>query len=356
MAKDYYKILGITDDEKALKGADFEKVIKKKYREIAKKYHPDVNPNNKEAEEKFKDAAEAYSVLSDEKKRAEYDSPSIDGGEDIMDKFMRDFGFRSPFGSSPFSNANTVISGGNIRITLTVTLEEILSGCKKKLRYKRLEPCDGCGGTGKTDKSHDEKCPVCGGTGRIFRREGLIQMMMMCHNCGGSGTIMKDPCQKCGGRGVVEKYNEVEVEIPKGVEDGMQLVMNGGGHAPDRMSGNYGDLIIAIREAKNDKFRREGDDLYVNVDVDIPTALLGGTATISTLNGKKLSIKIKPGTEDGNISRFKGYGMPLFGGNGNKYGDMYGIMKIKVPNELNEDERALIEQLKEKEHFKNKND
>lgn len=356
MSKDYYKILGITDEEKALKGAEFEKVIKKKYREIAKKYHPDVNPNNKEAEEKFKDAAEAYSVLSDEKKRAEYDTPSMGGGgfaEDIMDRFMRDFGFRSPFGGNPFSEMNEqrTVKGGSIRLTVSVSLEDVLKGVKKKLRYSRLEPCDECGGTGKTDKSQEEKCPTCGGTGRIFRREGGIQMMMTCQNCGGSGNILKNPCPKCGGAGVANSTHDVEINIPKGVYDGMQLVVHGEGNAPNNMNGQYGDLFIIIKEKEDERFKRDGNDLYVNVDISIPTAILGGTASVVTIDNKKLSIKIKPGSETGNISRFKGYGLPLFEGGGQR-GDMYGIIKVKVPTEINNEERALIEQLKEKEHFK----
>jgi len=358
MKKDYYKILGITDEEKKLQDKEFEDVAKKKYRQIAIKYHPDRNPGNKEAEEKFKEAAEAYSVLSDKNKRAEYDNPmsgvnfnsNFDFGSFNVDEILKGFGF-SDFGFDPFrSSASVVRKGSSMRLRVKLSLEEIYNGTKKKFKYKRLDKCEVCDGKGTTKDSKVEKCHTCGGTGKIFIQPNpFMQQIATCNVCGGSGKVITNPCKHCGGKGVRQKENEVEISIPKGVFEGMQLSLKGYGNAPDNMNGEYGDLIVDIIEIEHNEYRRDGHDLYCDVEIPVIDAILGCNATIDTINGKKLTVKIPAGTEDGYTLRFNGYGMPIYGSN--KYGDMYGIIKLKMPKKLTDNERRLLEQLNNCENF-----
>ena len=364
MKKDYYKILGITDEEKKLQGKEFDDTIKKKYRKIAIKYHPDSNPGDKDAEEKFKEAAEAYSVLSDEKKRAEYDNPmsganfssNFNFNDFNIDDILKGFGFGSnPFGDfggfSYNGRTKVVHRGSNMRIRLRLTLEEMYNGVKKKIKYKRLDKCDACDGKGTTKDSKVEKCHVCGGTGRIYSQPTpFMQQMTTCNACGGTGKITTNPCSHCGGRGIHQKENEIEIDIPKGVFQGMQLSLRGYGNAPDKMDGEYGDLIVDIIEIEHDEYRRDGHDLYCDVEIPVIDAILGCNATIDTINGKKLTVKIPAGTEDGYTLRFNGYGMPVYGQNG--YGSMYGIVKLKIPKSLSNDDRKKLEDLRKSDTFK----
>lgn len=354
MKKDYYKILGVeknaTQDE-----------IKKAFRKLSIKYHPDKNQGNKEAEEKFKEIAEAYSVLSDEKKRAEYDNPSTTNfssgfdfsGMDIND-ILNSFGFGGgfdPFGMGGGRSSRMVNKGGNLRIRIGLTLEEMLNGVKKKIRYKRYDACPDCGGKGLTKDSKVERCSHCGGTGKEFSVNGPMQMIRTCPHCHGTGQIVTNPCKKCGGNGVIEAQNEIEIDIPKGVFQGAQLNMEGYGHAPIKMDGVYGDLLVEIVEKPHNLFTRNGNDLYIEIEVPVIDALLGCTKEVPTIDGKKLTVKLPQGVEDGHQVRFTGYGMSIYGTN--KRGNMLGVVRLVLPQKLDEDEVKLLKELKEKKHFKN---
>lgn len=356
MAKDYYKILGITDEEKKLKGEEFEKAIKKKYRKICLENHPDKNPGNKEAEEKFKDAAEAYSVLSDAKKREEYDNP-MTGGMNFNSGFnFNDFNFDDIFSSFGFGNpfrkdsTKVVYRGQNIRLKMQLSMKEMYDGVKKKIKYHRNNKCEICDGKGTSKDSKVERCPHCGGTGKLYSNNGFFQQITTCIHCGGTGKITTNPCPKCMGNGIVDTTQELEIEIPKGVFQGMQLTMRGYGHAPLKMNGEFGDLIIDIFE-KNDgeEFVRDGHNLEKTIEIPVIDAILGCNVTVETINGKKLSAKIPSCTEDGYTMRFTGYGMPIYGAN--KYGDMYVEIKLKMPSKINDNEKKLLEDLKTMENF-----
>lgn len=349
--KNYYDILGVKKDAT-------QDEIKKAYRKIAVKYHPDKNPGNKEAEEKFKEAAEAYSVLSDEQKRKEYDNPvtggsnfnsGFDFGSFNVDEILRNMGFGTRGGFS--STMKVVQRGSNIRLRMKLTLEEMYYGVKKKIKYHRLNTCNECGGQGTTKDSKEIRCQHCGGTGRVYSNNGFFQTMTTCNHCGGSGKVMTNPCPHCSGKGIVDTEQEVEIDIPKGAIEGMQLNVHGFGNAPEKMSGKYGDLVIEIVDSdKKEKYTREGDDLYFDIEVPVVDAILGCNIVVETINGKKLTAKIASGTEDGHVLRFKGYGMPRYGTN--EYGSMYGEIKLKIPKALTNEERGILESLKGKENFK----
>lgn len=348
--KNYYDILGVdktaTQDE-----------IKNAYRKIAIKYHPDRNPGNKEAEEKFKEAAEAYSVLSDENKRKEYDNP-ITGGQfnsnfnfnDFnIDEILNSFGFGGMGGFS--HNTKIIQRGGNIRLRMRLSLKEMYDGVKKKIKYHRNNKCNDCDGKGTTKDSKIEKCQHCGGTGKLYSRSGFFQQITTCGYCGGSGKITTNPCPKCGGNGVVNTEQEIEITIPKGAFPGMQLTAQGFGHAPKNMEGMFGDLIVDVYDKGiEEKYEREGNNLKVNIEIPVVDAILGCDTTIETISGKKLKAKIPSGTEDGYVMRFVGYGMPVYGSN--NYGDLYGIVKLKMPKKISTEEKKLLESLKDKENFK----
>ena len=360
MKEDFYSILGITDEEKKLKGSDFEKVLKKKYRKIAIENHPDKNPGNKEAEEKFKKASEAYSVLNDEKKREEYDNP-MTGGANFssnfnfndfnIDEILKGFGF-NPFGGfGRQGQTNVVYRGSNIRLKMKLTLEDMYNGVKKKIKYYRVNECKDCHGKGTTSESKVETCKHCGGTGRLYSNNGFFQTMTTCIHCGGTGKIVKNPCGKCNGKGVVRTEQEVEVNIPKGAFQGMQLSVQGFGNAPEKMNGQFGNLLIDIFDSdEKEKFVREGNDLYIDIEVPVIDAILGCNVVVETINGKKLTAKIPSGTEDGYTLRFKGYGMPKYGSN--EYGNMFGEIKLKMPKKLTDKEREDLLKLKESDNFK----
>ena len=366
--KDYYKILGLTDDEKNLQGDEFEKVLKKKFRALSLRYHPDKNPGDKKAEEKFKDAAEAYEVLHDKDKRAQYDNPasnfSFDGFggsgfnmNDIFSHFTGGFDFGDIFGmggmgdAEPHAHHQQEQRGGSLRIRVNVTLEELFNGSKKTIRYERLEKCHNCHGTGMDKDSRRETCGVCGGTGSKFETMGRMQMITTCPQCGGSGHVIVNPCKHCGGSGLEKGKNEIEITIPKGGVDGMQLTMQGMGNAGSGESTQNGDLYVILSEIEHDKFLRLGDDLRTPIRIPIVDMLLGCEIEVPTIDGKKLKTKVSPCTEDGTELLFKGYGMPSFrtGMRGNMVGVIMGVM----PKKLSDTEKKLLLALKEKENFKN---
>lgn len=359
MSKNYYEILGITDDEKKLQGEEFEKILKQKYRKLALQYHPDrqsgkSDAEKKEAEEKFKDASEAYDTLLN--KRAEYDNP-VTGGMNFnsgfnfshfnMDDILRDFGF--DFGGFGGRTGRVINKGSDIRIRMKLSLSDMYNGVSKKIKYNRYNACDNCGGKGLTKDSKFEKCGKCNGTGRIYSTNGIFQTMTTCPYCHGQGNIITNPCPKCGGHGIISTEQEVDIDIPKGAFQGMQLVLKGNGNAPEKMDGQYGDLYVVIINDENEKFTRNGDDIYCKIDVPVIDAMLGCNVTIETINGKKLSAKIPSGTEDGGFLRFVGCGMPIYGTN--NYGNMMVEVKLKMPKSLTNDERSVLEGLKKGRNF-----
>ncbi|MCM1153103.1 MAG: molecular chaperone DnaJ [Muribaculum sp.] len=370
--RDYYEVLGVS------KTATPEE-IKKAYRKMAIKYHPDKNPGDKAAEEKFKEAAEAYDVLSDEKKRKMYDQfghsmgqggfgggaggyQGFDGfggfgGGFTMDDIFSNFGdiFGDMFGNGGRGNytgggrqARHVNKGTDLRITVKVSLKDIMNGVDKKLKIPRLVACESCKGTGAKDGTAFKECARCHGTGytTVTRNSifGPQQTHSVCPECNGEGKIITEKCGQCGGSGVLEKKDEiVSFHIPAGVEDGMILTMKGAGNAP-RHGGVNGDLLIVIQEEKNSELIRDENDLIYNLMLDFPTAALGGSAEVPTVEGRA-RLKIVPGTQPGKVLRLRGKGLPKYG-TGEK-GDLLVNVMVYVPENLTDAEKGAIESLKD---------
>lgn len=363
--KDYYAILGITEEEKKLSFEEFEKVLKGKYRKLSVKWHPDKFANEseekqKEADEKFKDIAEAYSVLSDKGKKAKYDSPQgfnpfegMFGGRNPFDFFG---GGHNPFsdifgGGDAFTNKESKIQkGATVHYKLNLTLEEVYSGVEKTIKYKRLEPCSECHGSGLGKDGKVEICPVCGGSGQELKQlPNGWQELQTCKHCKGKGRIIHNPCSCCHGSGFEEKEYETTIKIPAGIDGDIQI--KGEGSLPLVKDGIPGDLIIHITYLKHERFVRRGNDLLFEFRIPILDAITGAKQNVITINGKTLETKIPQGIEDGENIRFANKGMPIYGRNG-RYGHMIGIVKLIIPKTLNDEEKRLIEELKQQEHFK----
>ncbi|MBO4873726.1 MAG: molecular chaperone DnaJ [Bacteroidales bacterium] len=364
--RDYYEVLEVA------KNATPEE-IKKAYRKKAIQYHPDKNPGDKEAEEKFKEAAEAYEVLSNPDKRARYDQfghagmggASGFGGaggfsmEDIFSRFGDVFegafggGFSSFFGGggNRGGGRRPVNRGTNLRVTVKLTLEEIANGTTKKIKVKKYVPCSACHGTGEKDGNSSSTCPTCNGRGvqtRVMHTMlGQMQTSSTCSTCGGSGKVIKDKCTSCYGEGIVSGEETIELKIPAGVYEGMQLSMDGKGNAA-RHGGVNGDLLIAIQEVEHPELKRDGIDLIYNLYIGIPDAILGCSAEIPTI-GSKVKIKVEPGTQSGKILRLKGKGLPDINGYG--HGDLLVRINVFIPNDVSKDDKKLLEQMRESESF-----
>lgn len=367
MKKDYYEILGVS------KSASQEE-IKKAYRKVALQYHPDRNPDNKEAEEKFKEAAEAYEVLSDPDKRARYDQfgqAGVKGGqggyggghhmsmEDIFSQFGDVFGEDSPFGSffgggtHSRRGSGTGARGSNLRIKVRLTLEDIAKGAKKNIKVKKYVTCNTCHGSGAKDKSSITTCSTCGGSGVVRRVQqtilGHMQTTTTCPTCNGSGTMITAKCGTCKGEGRVYGEETISVEIPAGVHEGIQLSMNGKGNSGER-NGPAGDLIVQIEEIPHEELQREGNDVLYNLYISFPEAVMGTNVEVPTIDGKA-RIKIEPGTQSGKVLKLKGKGLPDIN---SRYhvGDQLVYVNVWTPKQLNSEEKALLEKLKNSENFK----
>ena len=347
--KDYYEILGIGRDAS-------QEEIKRAYRKLVRQYHPDANPGNKEAEEKFKLINEAYEVLSDPQKKAQYDQFGFvgdvppQGGEGpwdfggFGDLFGDLFGdFFGGFGSR--RDARSPQRGMDLEMPLTVTLREAAFGASKVVYIPRWENCRTCGGSGAAPGTSPEHCPHCGGKGQVESRSkspfGEFVTVRTCPHCGGSGKVIKNPCKECGGRGKTRVRHKVEVNIPPGIDTGMRLRIRGEGEE-GRNGGPPGDLYLVIEVEEDPVFKRQGDDLHVRVEVPFPIAALGGKISVPTLDGEE-EMEINPGTQSGSIKRLKGLGMPRQRGSGR--GDLITHINIAVPRNLTDKQRALIEAL-----------
>ena len=373
MAKrDYYEVLGI--DKNAS-----EDEIKKAYRKLAIKYHPDRNPDSKEAEEKFKEAAEAYDVLHDPQKRQQYDqfgfnAPGAGGfggfGEsggfsmdDIFSMFGDVLGGHGGFGGfSGFggegSRQRPQYRGSDLRLKVKLSLQEIATGVTKKFKVKKDVTCTHCHGSGAENGSQSETCPTCHGSGVVVKTVrtmlGMMQTQTECPTCHGEGTVIKDKCHQCHGTGVVKGEEIVEIKIPAGVAEGMVVNVPGKGNAGQR-NGISGNIQVYIEEEENDTFIRDGQDIVYNLLLDFPTAALGGDVEIPTLEGTRVRIKIDAGTQPGKTLRLRGKGLPAVQGYGSGKGDLVVHISVFVPKTLSREEKNMLENLRNNDNFKGDN-
>ena len=366
--RDYYEVLGVEKNAS-------EDEIKKAYRKIAIKYHPDRNPGDKEAEEKFKEAAEAYDVLHDPKKRQQYDQFGFNGPmgggfdgfggaamnmDDIFSMFGDIFGghgFGGGFGGfgGGGGRGRQQMRGGDLRLKVKLTLEEINKGVTKKFKVRKDIECSHCHGSGAEGGSGKETCPTCHGSGVITHTTqsifGMMQTQGVCPTCHGSGEVIKNKCHECGGTGVVKGEEVVEINIPAGVAEGMVINVPGKGNAGPN-NGINGDIQVFIEEEPNDTFIRDGNDLIYNLLLDFPTAALGGEVDVPTIEGSKLKIKIDNGTQPGKTLRLRGKGLPAVQGYGNGRGDLVVNISVYVPKTLSREEKQMLEQMKNSDNFK----
>ena len=371
MAKrDYYEVLGVDKNASA-------DDIKRAYRKLAVKYHPDKNPDNKEAEEKFKEAAEAYSVLSDADKKARYDQfghagvegagPDFSGGFGNLNDILNDLfggafgggfggfgGFGGGFGGARGGQRQQrVYRGRDIRVRVKLTLEEIAKGVEKEISIEKSVPCTECGGKGAKNSSDIKTCSACNGTGQVQRVTNSIFGQRVtystCQQCGGEGKVVTNPCRSCGGTGLVRKRETIKVKIPAGVEAGMQLTIQGEGHAA-KNNGINGDLLVVIEEQEHQDLKREGNNLYYTKVISLPDAILGAEVEVPCLDGP-YKIKVDAGTQSGTVVRLRNKGLPTVNGYGGT-GDMYVKFAVWIPKKLDREDKAVIESLRGKESFK----
>ncbi len=363
--KDFYEILEVSRDAN-------KEEIKKAYRKKAIQYHPDKNPDNKESEAKFKEAAEAYEVLSDDDKKARYDryghagvsggggAGGFSGGGMSMDDIFDHFGdiFGGHFGGFGFNSGGgnrggrRVSKGSNLRIKVKLSLKEIANGVQKKIKVNKYVKCEHCGGTGADNPKNSNTCSTCHGNGQVTQVTrtilGHMQTTAACPTCGGDGKVIKDKCVKCYGEGMVNGEEVITIDLPAGVAEGMQLSVSGKGNAA-RRGGVNGDLIILIEEEKHPELAREGNDLLYFLYLTIPQAVLGGQLEIPTIEGK-VKIKIDPGTQPGKILRLRGKGLPDINGYGK--GDLLVNINVWIPKEMNKEDKKIFEKFTESPAFK----
>jgi molecular chaperone DnaJ len=372
MAKrDYYEILGV------VKGCSVDE-MKKAYRKVAMQFHPDRNPGNKEAEDKFKEAAEAYEVLSDVDKRAQYDRyghAGLSGNgragaggfganmsmDDIFSQFGDIFGddvFGSFFSGSgrarPGGGRARGVRGSNLRIKIKLNYEEIASGVNKTIKVKKYVPCSVCSGSGAKDKGSVQTCPTCGGNGQVRKVTntflGQMQTVSTCPTCNGEGTTITNKCTSCKGEGRVYGEETVSIDIPAGVQEGMQLSLSGKGNSGER-GGAPGDLIILIEEEAHASLHRDGLNVAYDLHITFPDAVFGTTVEVPTIDGKA-KIKIPVGTQSGKIFRLRGKGFPAV--NSYERGDQLVHVNVWTPQNVSSEEKAMLEKMAESPNFQPK--
>ncbi len=356
MAKDYYELLEVGK-------SDSEGDIKKSYRKLALKYHPDRNPDNPEAEAKFKEVSEAYAVLSDSEKRSMYDQLGHDnfvnrgragaGGSyagDPFDIFSSVFGegFGSIFddffgGGGGRRQHNGPSRGADLRYTLRISFEEAVFGADKQFKIKKAVNCERCKGSGAEPGSQKQTCPHCRGTGFVTMSQGIFSVRQSCPSCNGGGEVINDPCNKCHGRGQIAEPETIKIHIPPGVDTGSRLRVAGKGEAGDR-SGPPGDLFVVVQVDSHEIFHRDGDDIIVEVPVDFPTAALGGDVRVPTISGVA-NLKIPAGTQFGKVLRMRDKGVPSVRGHGR--GDQLVRIIVEVPKKLNREQQTKLKEFQE---------
>jgi molecular chaperone DnaJ len=352
--RDYYEVLGVSRTAN-------DQEIKSAYRKLAVRYHPDKNPNDSSAEEKFKEAAEAYSVLSDTEQRRRYDrfghaglssgagagawgAPGFGGIEDILGDL---FGFGDVFGGGRTGSRRTAAQrGSDLRYDLEIKLEEAAQGMTAQLRIPRLESCETCHGSGAAAGTQPENCQTCSGSGQVRYQQGFFSVARTCQTCRGVGRVIKNPCPNCKGSGRVEREKQMEVKIPAGVETGSRLRVQGEGEAGTQ-GGPPGDLYVVIHVAEHDQFERQGSNLYEAVPITFAQAALGSDISVKTLDSEE-KLKVPMGTQTGTVFRLKGKGMPVLGGRGR--GDLFVSVTVITPTTLTREQRKLLEQLAEVEN------
>jgi len=368
MKRDYYEVLGVSKTAS-------EEDIKKAYRKIAIKYHPDRNPGDKEAEEKFKEAAEAYNVLHDAQKRQQYDQFGFDGPmgsggfggfggasmnmDDIFSMFGDIFGGHGFGGFSGFGGRGSQRTqqhrGNDLRLKIRLSLKEINEGVTKKFKVRKDTTCQHCHGTGAEGGSGTETCPQCHGQGYVIRTQqslfGMMQTQTVCPTCHGEGQVIKNKCHECGGTGVTKGEEVVEIKIPAGVAEGMVVNVPGKGNAGQH-NGIAGDIQVFIEEEESDTFVRDGNDLIYNLLLDFPTAALGGEVDIPTIDGKTLKVKIDGGTQPGKTMRLRDKGLPAVPGYGSGRGDLVVNISVYVPKTLSREEKKALEEFRDSDNFK----
>lgn len=350
MKRDYYEVLGVSKS-----ASDQE--IKKAYRQLARQYHPDVNPGNKEAEEKFKEATEAYDVLGDAEKRARYDQfghagmdPNQAGG--FGGGFGGDFGgfgdiFDMFFGGGGGQRRNGPAQGADLRYDLTITFEEAAFGTEKEIQVPRNETCTECHGSGAAPGTHPTTCSQCQGAGQVKVNQrtpfGVIQTARTCPNCNGEGHTISTPCKTCNGKGKVRKVNTIKVTVPAGSENGLNLRYSGSGEAGLR-GGPAGDLYVVLRVKTHKFFEREGNDVYCEIPITFVQAALGAEIDVPTLDGK-VKMKVPEGTQTATVFRLRGHGIPYRRGNGR--GDQHVRVVVATPTKLTDKQKELLREFGE---------
>ena len=353
--RDYYEVLGVSKTAT-------EAEIKKAYRKLAMKYHPDYNPGDKEAEEKFKEINEAHEVLSDPEKRQRYDQygfAGVDpnygagqgcgfgggfGGVDLGDIFGDIFGggFGGFGGGSARSNPNAPRKGQDIRVRITLSFDEAVHGCKKNITITRQQQCTECNGTGAAPGTSPETCPDCGGRGYTIRQQrtpfGVMQSQQPCTRCGGKGKLVKNPCKSCHGSGKVATKKTLEVNIPMGIDDDQSFALRGMGDAGAN-GGPAGDVIVMVTVRPDDLFQRDGYDVWVTVPITFSQAVLGDNVTVPTIDGK-VEYTVPEGTQSGTTFRLRGKGIQYLNGRGR--GDMYVKCEVEIPKKLNKAQRDAL--------------
>jgi molecular chaperone DnaJ len=342
--RDYYELLGVPHNAS-------EQEIKSAYRKLALQYHPDRNPGDKQAEEKFKEAAEAYSILGDADKRRRYDTfghagvsgaagPGFDPTvfADFGDILGDLFGFGDLFGRRRAGPRQ----GAHLRYNLDLSFEEAAFGTETTVQIPRAEPCGSCAGTGAAGGSQPSACPACHGTGQVTFQQGFFSVARTCGRCRGSGRVITSPCKTCGGEGLVQVQRKLQIKIPAGVDTGSQLRISGEGE-PGALGGPAGDLYVVVRVQEHGFFKREGSHLYCEMPLSVTQAALGATLEVPTPDGESTKIHVPEGTQTGATFRVKGQGIPHLGSRGR--GDLHVSVRVVVPTRLNAEQRKLLEQL-----------